>query len=58
MTEQDKHRVATTVGFMTVDKLSVIVRYLEDKYLYDHDYDHEMWLLYMGLIESYQFQRS
>ncbi len=58
MTEQDKYRIATTVGFMTIDKLNVIVSYLDEKHLYDRAYDHEMWLLYIGLIESYQFQRS
>ncbi len=54
MTEQDKHRVATTVGFMIINKQHVINRYSERERLYDH----EMWLLYMGLLESYQFQRS
>lgn len=58
MTEQEKYKIAETVGFMTMDKLHVIDCYLEDKYLYNHTYDHEMWFLYVGLIESYHFHRS
>ncbi len=58
MTERERYKMAEIVGFMTIDKLHVIDRYLEDKHLYNHTYDHEMWLLYMGLLESYQFQRS
>lgn len=54
MTEQEKYKIATTVGSMLFDKQNVVGQYSNQKY----PYAHEMWLLYMGLIESYQFQRS
>ncbi len=56
MTEQEKCRIAMTVGFRILDKIYVLNRY--SKRYEDHSYDHEMWLLYMGLVESYEFQRS
>lgn len=54
MTEQERYKIATTVGFMLIDKQNVIDQYSNQ----EHPYSHEMWLLYMGLIESYRFQRS
>jgi len=54
MTEQEKHRIAKTVGWMEMDKQNVVDQYSNQVYLYSH----EMWLLYMGLVESQQFQRS
>lgn len=54
MNEHERHGIALKVGFQIIDK-----QYVLDYYLKKEDYyDHEMWLLYMGLVESYEFQRS
>jgi len=54
MTEHEKHIIAKTVGFIILGKQNVVYQYSNKSY----PYDHEMWLLYMGLIESSQFQKS
>lgn len=54
MIECEKRRIALVVGFQVINKQDVLNHYLKRE---DY-YDHEMWLLYMGLVESYEFQRS
>ena len=54
MTEQQKCRLAKKVGPLPLYKQNVIYNLSKESY----PYAHEMWFLYMGLIESYCFQRS
>lgn len=54
MIECEKRRIALVIGFRVIDKQYVLDYHLKK----ENYYDHEMWLLYMGLVESYEFQRS
>ncbi|KKM07070.1 hypothetical protein LCGC14_1737640 [marine sediment metagenome] len=54
MTEQEKCRLAKKVGPLPPYKQNVIYNLSKETY----PYAQEMWLLYMGLVESYEIQRS
>lgn len=54
MTEQQKYRLAKKVGPLSFRKQNVIYELSKESY----PYAHEMWFLYMGLVESYCFRRS